>query len=81
MEGGEGLTEREIIVAALSLCGTLAGSMAAVLTGNRLVLYRIEQLEQKVERHNRVVERTIALEGRVTALEHELRGWEKGGER
>lgn len=46
-----------IIVAVLSLCGTLIGSIAGILTANRLANFRIEQLEKKVEKHNDLIER------------------------
>ena len=49
-----------IVVAALSLIGTLVGSFG----GTQLIKYRIEQLEKKVEKHNSVVERTYLLEGK-----------------
>ena len=62
-----------IIVAILSLCGTLIGSIAGILTANRLTNYRIEQLEKKVEKHNSVVERTFRIEGRLDEVEHDLR--------
>lgn len=39
----------------------------------KLTIYRIEQLEDKVNKHNSVVERTFKLEGRVTELEHDVR--------
>ena len=34
-----------------------------------LVAYRLEKLEQKVDKHNNVVERVYKLESRVEALE------------
>lgn len=46
-----------IVVAVLSLVGTLFGSIAGILTANKLSNYRIEQLEKKVEKHNKLVER------------------------
>lgn len=52
----------EIIVAVLALCGTLIGSIAGILTANKLVIYRIEQLEETVKKHNTVVERVVILE-------------------
>ena len=52
----------EIIVAILALCGTLFGSLAGIMTANKLVIYRIEQLEQTVQKHNAVVERVLILE-------------------
>lgn len=51
-----------IIIAILSLAGTLLGSLFGILTSNKLVIYRIEQLEKKVERHNNVIERVYILE-------------------
>lgn len=47
-----------IVVGILSLLGTLAGSLG----GMKLISYRIEQLEKKVEKHNSVIERTYKLE-------------------
>ncbi len=40
--------ETNILIAFLSLLGTAIGSVAGILTANRLVVYRIEQLEAKV---------------------------------
>ena len=51
-----------IIVAVISLFGTLGGSLIGVLASNRLTVYRIEQLEKKVEKHNNLVERTYKIE-------------------
>ncbi len=52
----------EIIVGILSLIGTLAGSVTAIMVSNKLTIYRIEQLEKKVNAHNNLVERTYKLE-------------------
>lgn len=62
-----------ILVALLSLTGTLVGAFAGILTANRLTAFRIERLEEKVDKHNQVVERTYRLEGRLTEAEHEIR--------
>ena len=61
-----------IIVAILSLLGTLAGAFGGILTANKLTLYRIDQLEKKVEKHNNVVERVFNLEAREKILEEEV---------
>lgn len=52
----------EIIIAILSLCGTAIGSVAGIMAANRLTVYRIEQLEKKVDAHNNVLERFVTLE-------------------
>lgn len=51
-----------VIVALLSLAGTAIGSVLGIFANNKLVVYRLEQLEKKVEQHNRVVERVALLE-------------------
>ena len=55
----------EIIVAAFSLLGTCIGSWG----GLKLMSYRIEQLEKKVEKHNSVIERVFKLEQKVSDME------------
>lgn len=62
-----------IIVAILSLVGTLAGSLFGILASNKLVVYRIEQLEKKVEKHNQVVERVYNLEKDEAVIKEELK--------
>ena len=62
-----------IIVALLSLGGTLVGSLGGVLVSNRLTNYRIEQLEKKVDKHNSVVERTYKLEEKDALREEQMK--------
>lgn len=61
-----------IIVALLSLAGTAIGSVVGIITSQRLTEYRLKQLEEKVQRHNQIVERTFALEGRMNEAEHDI---------
>lgn len=62
-----------VIVALLSLFGTLAGSLAGILTANKLTNYRIQQLEEKVEKHNKVIERVYNLEKAEAVMEEEIK--------
>lgn len=62
----------EILVAIFSLCGTLIGSLAGIMTANKLTVYRIEQLEEKVKKHNNLVERMIAVEQSTKSAHHRL---------
>lgn len=57
-----------VVVAVLSLLGTLIGSFG----GTQLIKYRIEQLEKKVEKHNSVVERTYLLEEKIKVANHRI---------
>lgn len=61
-----------VIVAILSLLGTLVGSLAGILTANRLTNYRIAQLEKKVEKHNSVIERVYKLEKEEAVIQEEI---------
>ena len=65
-----------IVVAILSLIGTLAGSYG----GTQLIKYRIEQLEKKVEKQNSIVERTYLLEEKVKVANHRIEDLERQGE-
>ena len=62
-----------IIVAILSLAGTLIGSLFGILASNKLVVYRIEQLEKKVEKHNNVLERVYVLETDDAVIKEDLK--------
>ena len=62
-----------IIVAVLGLVGTLAGSYFANRKSTALIAYRLEQLEQKVSKHNKLVERTYALEESVALMDERVR--------
>ena len=54
--------DNTVIVALCSLAGTLGGSILGVIGSTRLTVYRLEQLEKKVDTHNRVIERVVILE-------------------
>ncbi len=57
-----------IIVSLLSLAGTLIGSFG----GMRLMSYRIEQLEKKVDKHNNFAERIPVLEEKQKVADHRI---------
>ena len=52
---------------------SLAGVYFANRKSSALIEYRLKELEKKVDRHNQVVERTFALEGRMNEAEHDIR--------
>ena len=62
-----------IIVAALALAGTLAGSWLANRKSAALITYRLEALEKKVDKHNQVLERTYRLEEQELLLEEKIK--------
>ena len=62
-----------IIIALLSFIGTLIGTFGGIITSNKLTTYRIQQLEAKVEKHNKVVERVYVLEKDKAVFEESLK--------
>lgn len=65
--------ETEIIVALLGLVGTLAGSFLGVVAASRMTNYRLQQLEERVNKHNNVIERTYKLEGQMAECQHDIK--------
>lgn len=63
----------EIVVALLSFAGTLVGSLLGILAAQKLTQYRLAQLEQKVNRHNNLIERTYRLEGQMEECQHDIK--------
>lgn len=62
-----------ILVALLSLAGTLIGTFSGIMTANKLTNYRIEQLEKKVEKHNQVIDRVYNLEKSEAVFVEEIK--------
>ena len=75
--GGSGVMTEAVIVAILSLVGTLCGAYFANKKSSALIAYRLEELEKKVNKHNSLIERTYKLEQteavlaeKIATLEH-----------
>ena len=70
----------EIAVALITLAGVIVTVMAGnkkteknIKTQTDLTIYRIDQLEKKVEKHNQVVERVYILEKKDAVEEEEIK--------
>lgn len=70
-----------VIVAIVSLFGTLAGTFGGILTSSKLTNYRIEQLEKKVDKHNNFAERIPMLEQSIKVANHRIDDLEHYNER
>ncbi len=62
-----------IIVAVLSLIGTMAGAYFANRKSAALIAYRLQELEKKVNKHNGLVERMYNLETKADVFEEKLK--------
>ena len=63
----------EVITAALSLMGTLVGTLGGIALSSNLTNYRIEQMEKKVEKHNNLITRTYKLEQEFAVMDERVR--------
>ena len=61
-----------IIVAIMSLLGTIIGSLGGIVASNKLVIYRIQELEKKVEKHNSVIDRVYKIENHEAVVDEEI---------
>ncbi len=66
-----------IIVAVLSLIGTLGGSLGGIVVSSKLTAYRIQQLEEKVAEHNNFARRMPVVEEQIVGLERRIDGLEE----
>jgi tetrahydromethanopterin S-methyltransferase subunit G len=57
-----------VIVGLFSLFGTFGG----ILVANKLVNYRLEQLEKKVDKHNSMIDRMYCAEKRLDVIDQRL---------
>jgi hypothetical protein len=67
------IVDSTIVIALISFAGTLMGTFGGIITSNKLTNYRIEELERKVEKHNKVVERVYVLEKDKAVFEEEMK--------
>ncbi|MCH5202494.1 MAG: hypothetical protein J1F17_04725 [Oscillospiraceae bacterium] len=63
----------EVLVAIITLAGSAIGTVGGILVSSRLMVYRIEQLEKKVDKHNRVVERMYEAEKNISVINEEIK--------
>lgn len=61
-----------VLVALLALVGNIMASWFSNRKSTVLITYRIEQLEDKVNKHNNLIERTYELEKNVAILEEKI---------
>jgi hypothetical protein len=55
-----------------TVLSTAASALGGILISNRLTVYRIEQLEKKVEKHNRLAERVTLAEEKIKVANHRI---------
>ena len=62
----------EVLHALINAASVILSGLIAAIVSNKLMAYRIEQLEKKVDKHNSVIDRTYHLEAEVEVIENEI---------
>lgn len=62
-----------ILVAVITAVGSFAGVYLANRKNQALVLYRLQQLESAVNRHNQVIDRVYRLEERAEVTDERIK--------
>ena len=61
-----------IVVALIGAGGSAIGAVLGIFINTKLINYRIEQLEEKVNKHNHLIERTYDIEARLDVQDEKL---------
>lgn len=64
--------DTSVIVAIISLIGTLGGSLGGILVSSKLTAYRIEQLERRVAEHNNFARRMPVIEEQIKDISNRI---------
>lgn len=67
----------EIIIALISAAGTFAGAFLGVIRSANVTQYRLKQLENKVDKHNCLIERVYILESESKIQHHDIEELQK----
>ena len=66
-----------IIVAIITLIGTIGSGVLSAVISNNLIKYRVEQLEKKVDKHNNLIDRMYKAETNIELIQEEIKQIEK----
>lgn len=65
-----------IIVALITLVGTIGSGVLSAVISNNLIKYRVEQLEKKVDKHNNLIDRMYKAESNIKLIQQEVENLE-----
>lgn len=66
-----------IIVAAISLLGTLGGTLGGIMASAKLTTFRIQKLEEEVREHNNFARRMPVVEEQIKVINHRIEDLEQ----
>lgn len=56
----------------INFLGIVIGTFGGIMASSKLVNFRLEQLEKKVDKHNSVIARTYILEEKMKVANHRI---------
>lgn len=62
-----------VIIAIISLGGTLFGTLGGIVASGKLTSYRIDSLEEQVKKHNNLIERVFKLEEHGAVIDEQIK--------
>lgn len=62
-----------VILAFISLAGTLFGTLGGIVASGKLIGYRIDRLEEEVKKHNGLIERVYKLEEHGAVVDEQIK--------
>lgn len=66
------MIDSTVIVGLFSLVASVLGTFGGILVSSKLTNYRLEQLENKVQKHNNLIERMVKVEDSVKSAHHRI---------
>lgn len=63
----------ELFSSIAGIIGSFIGTLAGITINSKLMNYRIEQLEKKVDLHNKVIDRVYNLEKNTAVITEDLK--------
>ena len=62
----------DVVITLITLLGSAFGTICGIIVSAKLTNYRLCQLEEKVNKHNSVIERTYVLEEKIAVANHRI---------
>ena len=63
----------EFFMSLTGVLGSFLGTLAGIMINSKLMNYRIEQLEKKVDKHNKVIDRVYSLEKHTAIIDEDIK--------
>lgn len=61
------------ILSAIVAIGTIVSGIVSGAVSSRVMKYRLEELEKKVDKHNNLIERTFKIEEHLSVLDEKVK--------